>query len=315
MRLSPKLVGSSSPYRTIEEKVMSLLQTSKNQSHLLQNHALIIKTSLDSNKFIIAKLLRRSLPHSCSSNADLSYLRSLFDLVSSPDTFIFNTMMRAFLISERPHEAIGLFGQMRLLEDVKVDSFTISLVVQACGRATDGKTGRVVHNYVMKLGFESDVFVQAALIEMYAKLGYLEISRRVLDHMDRPDLVSCNVLLAEFVWVGEISLARKMFDEMPERDLVSWNTMIHWYACNGEVEEAQKLFDRMERKDRVSWSSMISAYSRMRRSDKALRLFHEMQLSKVVPDSITMVSVLSACGDLGALGMGKLAHKKLSIVQ
>ena len=37
--------------------------------------------------------------------------------------------------------------------------------------------------------------------------------------------------------------------------------------------------------------------------------FHEMQLANILPDKVTMVSVLSACGDLGALGMGKMVHE------
>ena len=34
-----------------------------------------------------------------------------------------------------------------------------------------------------------------------------------------------------------------------------------------------------------------------------------MQLANILPDKVTMVSVLSACGDLGALGMGKMVHE------
>lgn len=37
-------------------------------------------------------------------------------------------------------------------------------------------------------------------------------------------------------------------------------------------------------------------------SNDALRLFHEMQLANVVPNKVTMVSVLLACGDVRALG-------------
>lgn len=198
---------------------------------------------------------------------------------------------------------------MRRQDGVFCDSFSLSLVVQACGRLMDGDNGRTVHAQGTKIGFESDLFVQTALIEMYARLGSVEISKRILDDLKEPDLVSYNALLAEYVRIGEIQLARDLFDKMLERDLVTWNTMIHGHATLGDVVEARKLFDNARQRDVVSWSSVIGAYARTRQSNEALKLFHEMQLANVVPDNVTMVSVLAACGDIGALGMGKMIHE------
>ncbi|KAI3440208.1 DYW_deaminase domain-containing protein [Psidium guajava] len=217
--------------------------------------------------------------------------------------------MRANLISQRPHETLSLFLRISRQDGVFCDSFSLSLVVQACGRLMDIENGRAVHAQGIKTGFDSDLFVQTALIEMYARLGSVEISKRILDDLEEPDLVSHNVLLAEYARIGEIQLARDLFDKMLDRDLVSWNTMIHGYATRGDVMEARKLFENARERDVVSWSSMIGAYARTRQSNEALKLFHEMQLSNVVPDSITMVSVLAACGDIGALGMGKMIHE------
>ncbi|XP_010052946.3 pentatricopeptide repeat-containing protein At1g74630 [Eucalyptus grandis] len=293
----------------MEHKVMSLLHNSRNLGHLRQAHALVLKTRLDANNHVVAKLLRTLLAQPSSRGDPLPYARSIFDSVSSPDAFIFNTLMRAELVSQRPRETLSLFLRMRRRDGVFCDSFSLSLVVQACGRLMDGDNGRTVHAQGIKIGFESDLFVQTALIEMYAKLGSVEISKRILDDLEEPDLVSFNVLLAEYVRIGEIQLARDLFDKMLERDLVSWNTMIHGYATLGDVMEARKLFDDARERDVVSWSSMIGAYARTRQSNEALKLFHEMQLANVVPDNITMVSVLAACGDIGALGMGKMIHE------
>ncbi|RVW33608.1 Pentatricopeptide repeat-containing protein [Vitis vinifera] len=200
---------------------------------------------------------------------------------------------------------MSLFFQMRHQECIPIDSYSLSLVIQACGRLKDPGNGQKLHTQVLKIGLGSDLFVETALIEMYAKFGDIEIARKILDEMAHPDLVPYNVLLAEYVRVGEINLAHDLFDRMPERDLVSWNTMIHGHASLGDVGTAKKLFDRTCERDLISWSSMIAAYAKTRQSNEALRLFHEMQLANVLPDKVTMVSVLSACGDVGALGMGE----------
>ncbi|PIA42480.1 hypothetical protein AQUCO_02000138v1 [Aquilegia coerulea] len=70
---------------------------------------------------------------------------------------------------------------------------------------------------------------------------------------------------------------------------------------------ARNVFDRMTERSPVSWSALIGGYARLGQSTNAVGLFREMQISGVRADEITMVSVLSACADLGALELGKWA--------
>lgn len=288
---------------------MSILDNCKSLRHLNKAHALIVKTSLDANNFVVAKLLRKLL--SDPSSLDLHYALSIFRTIPSPDAFIFNTIMRAHLVLQRYRDLLSVFALMRQKEGISLDSFSVSLVIRACGRMGLRDCGHAVHSDVVKLGFESDIFVLTALVEMYAKSGTVDMARRIFFGIEEPDTVSCNVLLAEYARIGEMGLARDLFDGMPKRDLVSWNTMIHGYASLGNVTEAKELFERMNDRDAISWSSMIGAYARSRQSNEAVRLFYEMQSIGIVPDKITMVSVLSACGDIGALGMGRMAHQYL----
>ncbi|KAI4296023.1 hypothetical protein L6164_036013 [Bauhinia variegata] len=283
--------------KSIEHRIASLLQDSSTQQHLLQVHAFYVKTCPGRNNFLHAKLL--SAVVSLSPPNDLQYARSIFDSFSMPDTFIWNTMIRAYLNAQKPRESVTLYFQIRLQDNVLVDSFSLSLVLQACARLMDSENGQKLHALIAKLGFGPDVFVQTALIEMYAKCHCLEDAGKVLDHMEKPDLVSYNVLLAEYVRIGEIELAHELFNRMPERDLVSWNTIIHGYASLSEVRSAPKPFN-------------ITNEQRQQ-SNEALRLFHRMQLANVVPDKITIISVLSACGNLGALGMGRMIHEYVEI--
>ncbi|KAK7292467.1 hypothetical protein RIF29_08248 [Crotalaria pallida] len=280
----------------IEERIMSLLKDTTTLNHFLQVHAFYIKTSSYCNNYLQAKLLTTlvSLP----PQNNLQYARSLFDSFPNPDTFIWNTMMRSYFNSRLPHHSLSLYFQM-LQQSLSLDSFTFSLVFQACGMLLDLRNGSKIHTHLFKLGFApSDLFVHTALIQMYAKCGCFHSAIKVLDSMQDPDLVSYNVLLAECVRIGQIEMARQVFDNMPDRDLVSWNTMIHGYASFGDVVgagAAPKLFDFGD--------------EHRRRSGEALRLFHHMQLANVVPDRITVISVLSACGNVGALGMGKMIHE------
>ncbi|KAK1272432.1 Pentatricopeptide repeat-containing protein [Acorus gramineus] len=94
-------------------------------------------------------------------------------------------------------------------------------------------------------------------------------------------------------------------------DLYIETTLITMYAACGDVNSARKVFDRMgDQKTRnlVVWTSMISGYVKNQSPRAALALVSEMERQGQVPDEVTMVSALSACGDLKDLSCGKKLH-------
>eukprot|EP00250_Pteridium_aquilinum_P020068 c24688_g1_i1 orf=372-2408(+) len=86
------------------------------------------------------------------------------------------------------------------------------------------------------------------------------------------------------------------------------NVLINLYAKCGFVHEAARLFDRMQDRDLFSWTIMIEAFAKYEHSEVALRLFVEMESKGIKPDEICFLSVLKACGSLGALEGGKCVH-------
>ncbi|GJU03492.1 pentatricopeptide repeat-containing protein, chloroplastic [Tanacetum coccineum] len=57
----------------------------------------------------------------------------------------------------------------------------------------------------------------------------------------------------------------------------------------------------MEVRTLVSWNAMIASYEQNKAGGDAIQLFREMLIENIDFDSITMVSVISACAGLGAL--------------
>lgn len=97
------------------------------------------------------------------------------------------------------------------------------------------------------------------------------------------DVLVGNALIDMYAKCGSIETACKVFDEMPVRDLVSWNTVIAGQGINGRGEEAIKYFFRMQE------------------DEAGLR-----------PDSITFISLLSACSHAGLVEEGWLYFKSMS---
>ncbi|EEF38602.1 pentatricopeptide repeat-containing protein, putative [Ricinus communis] len=177
-------------------------------------------------------------------------------------------------------EAASLFTQMRLAA-VEPNHITFATLISFCADFPfQGKSiGPSIHAYVRKLGLDTcNVMVGTALVDMYAKCG-------------------------------KVQLARLIFDDLKVKNSVSWNTMIDGYMRNGETGSAMELFDEMPEKDAISWTVFIDGFIKKGHFEQALEWFREMQVSKVEPDYVTIIAVLSACANLGALGLGLWIHR------
>jgi pentatricopeptide repeat protein len=87
-------------------------------------------------------------------------------------------------------------------------------------------------------------------------------------------------------------------------------TLIDCYAKLGIVKYAERVFAWMPKRNIVSWNAWIGCYAKNERPGDAIELFQEMIASDadLVPNSITIVSVLHACAAVNALGQGKVLH-------
>ncbi|XP_054792161.1 pentatricopeptide repeat-containing protein At3g56550-like [Prosopis cineraria] len=167
MSMSVKLLLQHHTRKTTKQRIVALLQNA-NLTRLLQLHALYIKTCFFCHdNFLKSKFLNAvislSSPH---HDADLYYARSMFDSFSLPDTFIWNTMMRAYLNAQKPAESLALYFQMRFHDDLPLDSFSLSLVLQACGRAMQLRCLILWKNQIW--------FAHKVLLSEYVKIGDIQ---------------------------------------------------------------------------------------------------------------------------------------------
>ncbi|KAL7193167.1 hypothetical protein ACSBR2_024887 [Camellia fascicularis] len=202
--------------------------------------------------------------------------RQVFDEISERTLVSWNSMIGGYSKMGCSKEAFFLFREMLELE-MEPDEFTFVSLLSVGSQTFDLHLGRYVHFYIEITGAETDIFVQNALVDMYAKCG-------------------------------DLHTAQAFFNQMPDKNVVSWTSVVSAYAKHGLIDCAREVFDQMPVKNVVSWNSMISSYVQEGRCREALDLFCEMHYSKVVPDETTLTIILSACCQLGDLVMGKKAH-------
>ncbi|KVH95853.1 hypothetical protein Ccrd_002094 [Cynara cardunculus var. scolymus] len=273
----------------------------------------------------------------------LSYAKTIFDQQPNPAVQLYNSLIRGFSVSHnQPQEAIVLFLDM-LRKGVEPNNMTFPFVIKACTVSSRTEFGIMVHTHVLKCGLESDLYVQSSLIKFYAnakclgsakrlfdvyperdivcwnsmidayvKSGEMELARVVFDQMPCKDVISWNSIINGYGIIGNLGEAKRLFDQMPERNLVSWNSMLAGYVKCGNVEDALNMFRHMPRRDVVSWNAMLACYAQNGKANETLALFDEMKLLGIRANETTVVSVLSAIGQLGALDRGSHLHLYIS---
>ncbi|KAK9140622.1 hypothetical protein Scep_010303 [Stephania cephalantha] len=87
------------------------------------------------------------------------------------------------------------------------------------------------------------------------------------------------------------------------------NTLIHMYgSVFKDMGIAHNLFEEMPGPDVVGWNTCIDCCVQCSKWEEALEMFLRMQRKGVEPDDVTLVIVLSACAELGALHFGRWIH-------
>ena len=93
--------------------------------------------------------------------------------------------------------------------------------------------------------------------------------------------------------------------------------MIGMYAKMDMFSSARELFDEMPNRDCVSFTTMIMALAQRNEPDEALLVFHEMISAGVMPNEVTISSVIAACSRLQWIMAGRSVHGlaiKLAII-
>ena len=95
-------------------------------------------------------------------------------------------------------------------------------------------------------------------------------------------------------------------------NVVSYTTMIDGYAKAGDMAFARFLFEQVPQRDIFVWSTLISGYAQSGQPKEAVKAFLEIDSRDVKPDEFVMVSLMSACSQIGNLELAKWVDSYVS---
>lgn len=195
-------------------------------------------------------------------STNLSLTTTLFNkYVDRTSVYSWNSIIAELARNGDSVEALRAFLSMRKLS-LKPNRSTFPCAIKSCSALCDLTSGKQAHQQALIFGYNADIFVSSALVDMYAKCGDLDD-------------------------------ARKAFDEIPHRNVVSWTSMITGYVQNERAHDALLLFKELLVEEAgesgVMWSSQA-----------------EKEVSYL--DSVSMVSVLSACSRVSHKSVTESVH-------
>ncbi|KAK6137949.1 hypothetical protein DH2020_028305 [Rehmannia glutinosa] len=324
----------------LQEIKTALFQGFTSFTHLKHIHARILRFHHYQNQYLLNMVLK-SVFH--FNHPD--YAAAVFTQTYEPNMYLYNTMIRGLVSNDCFDQAIKFFHSMRRV-GLLPNNFTFPFVLKSCSRIMDFELGVKVHSLVVKVGFDSDVFVKTGLVGFYSKLECLEDARKVFDDIPEKNVVSWTAMMSGYIGAGRFREAVDLFRKSLEmglrpdsytlvralsacsqlRDLgagdwihkyvvdigmgrnVFVNTsLVDMYAKCGSMVKARALFEEMPERDIVTWGAIIQGYAANGLPKEALEIFQKMQKQSLRPDCYVIVGVLSACARLGALQLGESA--------
>ncbi|XP_022929205.1 pentatricopeptide repeat-containing protein At5g66500, mitochondrial isoform X2 [Cucurbita moschata] len=300
-----------------------------------QVHGLIIKTGTYSG--IVTKTAILDMYSKCGL---LDHSVKVFEEMELKDVVAWNTLLSSFLREGLAGEALNVFEEMKR-EKVECSEFTLCSVLKACAALKDFQLGKQVHGMVVVM--DRDMLVLGtALVDFYSSVGCISEAMKVYTSLDcikddimlnslisgcfvnkkyeeafslmskmRPNAIALTSALAACSENSDLWIGKQIHCALVRHGMTSntqlCNTLLDMYAKCGKILNARIVFDEMRHRDVVSWSSMIQAYGSHGDGLKAFELFKMMLDGRtgVLPNSVTFLSVLSACGHSGLVEQGQ----------
>nr|XP_043619096.1 putative pentatricopeptide repeat-containing protein At5g52630 [Erigeron canadensis] len=200
-----------------------------------QFHGYVIKTRFDVNEFVVTGLV--DMYAQCKRMSAAEYLFKRMSYGKNHVTW--TAMITGY---SRNHDQIGAiecFRDMRA-EGIEANQYTFPSVLTVCGEISGYRFGMQVHGCIVKGGFGANVFVESALVDMYAKCGCLDDARIVLESMEVNDIVSWNSMIVGCVRQGfrheALLLFKKMHLKSMKIDNYTYPSVLNCFASLNDTE-------------------------------------------------------------------------------
>ncbi|KAF1002398.1 pentatricopeptide repeat-containing protein At2g02750 [Apium graveolens] len=222
--------------------------------------------------------------------------------------------------------------------------FTFPALLKACAKLNLPSHGQILHAHLLKTGFHAHIHSATALVDMYAKLHFLENALKLFDEITEPPIVLFNVVISGFSSNGCYKDAFRIFREVGVRklrpdsvsiasllsvcrdvregcqvhcwgikigvevDVYVGTSLVTMYSKCRELVLASKAFEQIGEKSLVCYNALVSGLVLNGVPLLVLDVFREIRRSVQEPNYVTFVSVLYTCSEIKYVQFGRQVH-------
>ncbi|OAY78278.1 Pentatricopeptide repeat-containing protein, mitochondrial [Ananas comosus] len=160
--------------------------------------------------------------------------------ISNPSTVAcWNSAIRASVRDGLPREAVLVYRRMKQ-NGVRPNNLTFPFLLKAYAGLPHAPAPAVAHAHVAKSPFCDDIFVGAALVDLYVKSREVDVALKVLDGMPQRDVVAWNTVIVGVSQLGSslqraLFLFRRMRLEDIAPDLVTYISLARSCGCEEKL--------------------------------------------------------------------------------
>lgn len=256
-----------------------------------------------------------------SQKGDQTMVNELFKMMIAdgiePDVISWTSIISGFVQNFRNEEAFDTFKQM-LDHGFYPTSATISTLLPACASAAKVRRGKELHGYALMIGVGEDIYVRSALVDMYAKCGFISEARSIFYQMPVKNTVTLNSMIFGYANHGYCDEAIELFKVMEKEgggklDHLTFTAVLTACCHAGDIEVGQSLFKIMQEKYKIEprlehYACMVDLLGRAGKLDEAYAMIKTMP---VEPDLFVWGALLAACRNHGHEELAEVAAKHL----
>ncbi|PKI32513.1 hypothetical protein CRG98_047093 [Punica granatum] len=277
---------------------------------------------------------------------DLSW--DVFFHIEDKDLISWASMIAGFCQLGHQLEGLRHFKNMMREDSFQPNEFIFGSAFSACSTVLEPEYGKQIHGLCIKFGFGRNNFSGCSLCDMYAKSGFLLSAVAAFHQIEKPDLVSWNVIIAGLANHGHWDKALLFFIQMRHLNMIPdettaryllcgfmspstlnqgmqihsyivkmgfhsdvqvGNILLTMYAKSSNLHDAFNAFEEVRKNENlVSWNAILSACMQHHEPMEVFRLFKLLLLSDMEPDYITLTTVIGAYAEIASLEMASQIH-------
>ena len=194
------------------------------------------------------------------------------------------------------------------------DEASFSTATHACGGIAALNQGTLIHNLIMKSGFERNMSIASSLITMYSKGSSLMEAHRVFQQIDDPNVVCWGAMISAFQQHGHSNQVIELLENMPHQGIrphyITFVCLLSACAHTGRVGGFAH-FDSITAVHKIEigpehYATMVDMLGRAGQLEEAIRFIASMPQLNLVLLSGEHYSVPA-----GSMGILKWLEKQL----